>query len=82
MQCARASVFDDRLHQAPTDTFTLLAAIDDHAFGEDLRGRIETGLMITTRGGVGVGAAISYDGIGASDYQAIAGKARLRVPLN
>ena len=59
-----------------------VVAIDDQAFGEDLRGRVETGLMVYMRGGVGFGAAVSYDGIGASDYHAIAGKARLRVPLN
>jgi len=59
-----------------------VAAIDDQAFGEDLRGRVETGLMVYMHGGVGFGASVSYDGIGASDYHAIAGKARLRVPLN
>lgn len=59
-----------------------MAAIDDQAFGEDLRGRVETGVMVYMRGGVGFGASVSYDGIGASDYHAIAGKARLRVPLN
>ena len=59
-----------------------VVALDDQALGPDLRGRVETGLMIYMRGGVGFGAAVSYDGIGASDYHAIAGKARLRVPLN
>ena len=56
-------------------------AIDDHVF-EEVRGRVETGLMVYMNGGVRFGASVSYDGIGASDYQAIAGKARLRVPLN
>jgi hypothetical protein len=56
--------------------------IDDQVFGERLRGRAETGLMVQTRGGVGFGASVSYDGIGASDYQSVAGKLRLRVPLN
>jgi hypothetical protein len=38
--------------------------------------------MVYMRGGLSVGAAVSYDGIGASDYQAIAGNARVRMPLN
>ena len=59
-----------------------VGAIDDLAFGEDLRARIEAGVMVYMRGGLSVGAAVSYDGIGASDYQAIAGKARVRMPLN
>ena len=59
-----------------------VGAIDDLAFGEDLRGRVEAGVMIYLRGGLSVGAAVSYEGIGASDYQAIAGKARVRMPLN
>jgi hypothetical protein len=59
-----------------------VVAIDDLAFGEDVRARIEAGVMIYIRGGLSVGAAVSYDGIGASDYQAIAGKARVRMPLN
>jgi outer membrane autotransporter protein len=59
-----------------------VGAIDDLAFGEDLRARIEAGVMVYLRGGLSVGAAVSYDGIGASDYQAIAGKARVRMPLN
>jgi hypothetical protein len=59
-----------------------VGAIDDLAFGEDLRARIEAGVMVYMRGGLSVGAAISYDGIGTNDYQAIAGKARARMPLN
>lgn len=59
-----------------------VVAIDDQVFGEEVRGRAEAGLMVHMRGGVGLGASVSYDGIGASDYYAIAGKARLRVPLN
>jgi len=59
-----------------------VAAIDDLAFGEDVRARIEAGVMVYMRGGLSVGAALSYDGIGTSDYQAIAGKARVRMSLN
>jgi hypothetical protein len=59
-----------------------VTAVDEHVFGEALRGRVETGLMVYMRGGVGFGASVSYDGIGASDYQSTAGKLRLRMPLN
>jgi outer membrane autotransporter protein len=59
-----------------------VGAIDDLAFGEDLRARVEAGVMVYLRGGLSLGAALSYDGIGASDYKAIAGKARARMPLN
>jgi hypothetical protein len=57
-------------------------AVDEQLFGEELRGRVETGLMVHMRSGLAFGASVSYDGFGTSDYQAIAGKARLRVPLN
>lgn len=56
--------------------------IDDQVFGERVRGRAETGVMVHMPSGAGLGAALSYDGIGAGDYQAVAGKVRLRVPLN
>jgi hypothetical protein len=58
------------------------SSLADQSIGEKLRGRAEAGLSLRTAGGIGVGATVSYDGIGASDYQSIAGKARVRVPLN
>ena len=53
-----------------------VGAIDDLAFGEDLRARVEAGVMVYLRGGLSVGAAVSYDGIASSDFHAIGGKVR------
>jgi hypothetical protein len=59
-----------------------VGAIDDLAFGEDLRARVEAGVMIYLRGGLSVGATVSYDGIASGDFHAIGGKVRARMPLN
>ena len=56
--------------------------IDDIAAGDKIRGRAEAGLSLRTRGGTAFGAAVSYDGIGSSDYQAVGGKLRVQVPFN
>jgi hypothetical protein len=56
--------------------------IDDLASGDDVRGRVEAGIMVTTFDGIAVGGSFVYDGIGASDYHAIGGVARVRVPIN
>ena len=56
--------------------------VDDLATGPDIRGRAEVGLMIFAMNGLSFGASFSYDGIGSSDYHAIGGKARVRVPFN
>ena len=56
--------------------------IDDVAVSDKLRGRAEAGVSVRTRGGAAFGAAISYDGIGSSDFQAVGGKLRVHVPLN
>nr|WP_171026259.1 putative Ig domain-containing protein [Mesorhizobium comanense] len=58
-------------------------ALSDTATGPTgLRGRIKAGLNFRTPQGVAFSATASYDGIGASGYSAIAGQARINVPLN
>ncbi len=57
-------------------------SIDDVAAGDKMRGRAEAGIALRTPGGTAFGAAVSYDGIGASDYQAVGGKLRVQVPFN
>lgn len=58
-------------------------ALSDTATGPTgLRGRIKAGLNFRTPRGVAFSATASYDGIGASGYSAIAGQARINVPLN
>jgi len=61
---------------------TASVKIDDLAVGPAIRGRAEVGLMIFAMNGLSFGASFSYDGIGSSDYHAIGGKARVRVPFN
>jgi autotransporter-like protein len=57
-------------------------SIDDLAVGDKVRGRAEAGIALRTPGGTAFGAAVSYDGIGSSDYQAVGGKLRVQVPFN
>jgi outer membrane autotransporter protein len=57
-------------------------SVDDLAVGDKVRGRAEAGLSLRTPGGTAFGAAVSYDGIGSSDFQAVGGKLRVQVPLN
>ena len=49
---------------------------------EEVRGRIEVGLRSRLPSGVGFDISGSYDGIGSSTFQAMGGKATLRVPFN
>ncbi len=49
---------------------------------KEIRGRAELGLKVQTRDGVGVDLSGSYDGIGSKSYQALSGKATVRIPLN
>jgi len=56
--------------------------LDDLADGDKLRGRAEAGVTLRTPRGASFGAAVSYDGIGSTDYQAVGGKLRVQVPLN
>jgi outer membrane autotransporter protein len=56
--------------------------IDDLAFGEEVRARAEAGVSLRTAGGATFGAAVSYDGIGSGDFQAVGGRLRVQVPLN
>jgi outer membrane autotransporter protein len=56
--------------------------IDDLITTKDVRGRAEAGVTIYAWDGIALGASVSYDGIGSSDYEAIGGRARVRVPFN
>ena len=47
-----------------------------------VRGRAEIGLRASTSGGIGLDLSGSYDGIGSKGYDAVTGKATVRVPLN
>ena len=49
---------------------------------KEIRGRAELGLKVQTRDGVGIDLSGSYDGIGSKSYQALSGKATVRIPLN
>jgi outer membrane autotransporter protein len=59
-----------------------LISIDDLVTGEDVRARAEAGVMLYTFDGIALGASVSYDGIGSGDYEAIGGRARVRMPFN
>jgi hypothetical protein len=51
----------------------------------EFRGRVELGLRLQEAAavtGVALDFSASYDGIGADDYDAVEGKAAVRVPLN
>jgi outer membrane autotransporter protein len=53
------------------------------ALGSDeVRARIEGGLAIQMPGGISLSGEGFYDGIGASDFDAYGGSAKIRVPLN
>ncbi len=56
--------------------------IDDLVTADALRARAEAGVTFYSFDGIAFGASVSYDGIGSSDYNAIGGRARLRVPLD
>ncbi len=56
--------------------------IDDLVTGDEVRARAEAGVTFYAFDGIALGASVSYDGIGSSDYDAIGGRARLRVPFN
>jgi hypothetical protein len=57
--------------------------VGDEATGPaGARGRAEIGLRTMTPGGLTVGLAGSYDGIGTGDYHSVTGKAAVRAPLN
>ncbi len=47
-----------------------------------IRGRAEIGVRATQSGGIGLDLSGSYDGIGAGGYNAVTGKATVRIPLN
>lgn len=60
-----------------------LGALDDTATGpKGLRGRVKAGLKVRTPSGITFGASGAYDGIGASGYSAVSGKATVTIPLN
>ncbi len=47
-----------------------------------VRGRAEVGLRASTPAGIGLDLSGSYDGIGSRGYDAVTGKATIRVPFN
>ena len=49
---------------------------------EGFRARIEAGFLYTMPSGVGVRAAVNYDGIGDDDFKAWGGEAWVNIPLN
>jgi uncharacterized protein with beta-barrel porin domain len=57
-------------------------SVDDLVTTDKLRARTEAGVMFYAQGGMAYGASVSYDGIGSSDYEAIGGRARVKVPLD
>jgi len=59
-----------------------LISVDDLVTTDDPRGRAEAGVTLYTGEGLSLGASVTYDGIGSSDYEAIGGRARVRMPLN
>jgi hypothetical protein len=60
-----------------------LGAIDGDAAGPSgARGKIELGIKSDLPAGLNLDVSGSYDGVGASDYSAVSGRAAIRVPLN
>ena len=55
---------------------------DTVASADDLRGKVEGGILFTRPDGVSMRATGSYDGIGADDFEAYSGKLWLNFPLN
>lgn len=55
--------------------------ISEEGVGEELRGRVELGVRMTTPAGMTLGASASYDGLGLRDYSAVGGKLLLTIPL-
>jgi outer membrane autotransporter protein len=49
---------------------------------QEWRGRVEAGVRARLPGGIGLDLSGSYDGIGAKSYEALGGRATVRVPLN
>ena len=48
----------------------------------EVRGKVELGLKTQFTNGVGLDVSGSYDGIGSKSFNAVGGKATLRIPLN
>jgi outer membrane autotransporter protein len=60
-----------------------VVALDGSPAGvSDVRGSAEVGVRIVGPGAVSIDAQGTYDGIGSKDYEAVSGRASLRVPLN
>ncbi|MCP4243031.1 MAG: hypothetical protein GY772_20960, partial [bacterium] len=52
------------------------------AGANDLRAKVEGGVLFTRPGGVSLRATGSYDGIGDDDFSAYSGKLWVNLPLN
>lgn len=60
-----------------------LGELGDDAIGPDgARGRVEAGLRAQTSTGVSLDLSVSYDGIGAGDFDATTGRAAIHIPFN
>lgn len=49
---------------------------------DDLRGRVELGVNLTTEGGIRFGASGSYDGIGGDGFESYGATVKMSIPLN
>ena len=64
------------------ETAAGLGQIDGEPAGAiGVRGRVELGLRATSAAGVGVDLSGAYDGLGASSYSAVSGRANVRIPF-
>ena len=59
-----------------------LTSLDAEGIGTGVRGRAEVGLRAQSSQGFSLDVSASYDGIGLGNYNAVSGRAVVRVPLN
>ncbi len=60
-----------------------IAGLDGLGSGpEGVRGQIEFGMRTQAPSGNSLDLGVSYDGIGANDYNSVTGRAGVRFPLN
>ena len=57
-------------------------SVDDLATTDRLRARTEAGVMFFAQGGIAFGASVSYTASAPGYYEAIGGRARVKVPLD
>jgi outer membrane autotransporter protein len=64
------------------DNSTISGGLGDPAAPIGVRGSVELGLRATSYQGITIDLSATYDGIGASDWDAITGRARARIPFD